>query len=131
EDKTIAEWVKPLGSPDVNTRRAAAFALSRVGPGAADAVPALGAALKERDEAVRYYSAVALGKVGPAAKGAIPALIAALQGPESIVRGAAGTALSGIGKEAVPALAKGGRHKDPQVRRGSVQALAASDRAAH
>ncbi len=64
-----------------------AFALGRIGPAA---VPALIAALKDKDRQVRWYAASALGRIGPAAKEAVPALEAAardgLRAAESALR---------------------------------------------
>ncbi len=50
-----------------------------IGPAAAEAVPALMAALKDKDKKVRRNAAFALGEIGPAAKEAVPALEAAVR----------------------------------------------------
>jgi HEAT repeat protein len=63
-------------------------------------VLALGKALKDDDESVRYRVARALGHIGPDAKAAIPALIEALKEPDARVRVAAAEALMEIDPEA-------------------------------
>jgi formylglycine-generating enzyme required for sulfatase activity len=55
-------------------RATAAGALAGMGNAAEDAVPALTAALADKEEVVRRYSAKALAAIGPKARDAIPAL---------------------------------------------------------
>jgi HEAT repeat protein len=106
--KTVGEWVKILQtaeSPD--DRSAAAFALAQGKEKSKSAVPALAAALKDRNRTVRANVATALGVIGPAAAEAVPALVAALKTPDTDTASAAAMALGGIGeaaKEAVPPL---------------------------
>ena len=79
-------------------RMLAAMALSAVGEGTKDAVPALIQALQDQDVSVRYYAAYALGKIGQDAKDAVPALIQALQNDHNIRgRDSATIALEKIG----------------------------------
>ena len=78
-----------LGDPDADIRQHAAAALRAIGPKAAKAVPALAAALKEKD--VRHAIAAAL--------------VAALKDPKDDVRHRAADALGKIGDAAVPTLA--------------------------
>ena len=73
-------------TPIRDVRRSAADALGKIGPPAAEAVPALAAALHDPDEDVRRSAADALGKIGPAAAEAVPALAAALHDPDRDVR---------------------------------------------
>jgi HEAT repeat protein len=106
--KTVAGWVKQLQtaeSPD--DRSAAAFALAQGKEKSKPAVPALAAALKDRNKTVRANVATALGVIGPAAAEAVPALVAALKGPDAETASAAAMALGGVGeaaKDAVPPL---------------------------
>ena len=58
-------------------------ALRDLGAGAKSAVPALTAALKDRDLYVRRFAARALGEIGPDAQSAVPALNKALEGQPS------------------------------------------------
>jgi len=106
--KTVGEWVKVLQtaeSPD--DRSTAAFALAQAKGKAKPAVPALAAALKDRNKTVRANVATALGLIGPAAAEAVPALVAAMKAPDTATGAAAAMALGGIGdgaKAAVPDL---------------------------
>jgi HEAT repeat protein len=86
--------------------------LGRIGPAAADAVPALGKIVKadpvaQKSNTLRAMRA--LGQIGPKAKRAVPELLAALKAKAPAGRGQvqAAMALGQIGpeaKEAVPAL---------------------------
>jgi HEAT repeat protein len=83
---------------------AAADALADMGPDARAAVPALLAALKHREGAVRSAAVHALACIGSAA---VPALIDALKGPDRDTASRAADALGSIlppPKEAIPAL---------------------------
>jgi len=64
-----------LRSDSSEVRWTAADALGQIGPDAAGAAEALGAALKDDDPLVRRVAAEALGKIGPDARAAVPALI--------------------------------------------------------
>ena len=72
------------------------------GPSAAEAVPALVAALKDPNKPVRRGAADALANIGPAAAGAVPALVAALKDPDEIVRQHAADALRSIQGKSTP-----------------------------
>jgi HEAT repeat protein len=76
-------------------------ALSSIAEGGVEVVPALTAALKERD--ARYWACVALGEIGPQAKAAVPGLIEVLSDDRPEVRLQATIALGEIGPDAKPA----------------------------
>jgi HEAT repeat protein len=78
----------------------AARALSVIGPGAKDAVPALTAALKSSDADVRGHAANALENIGTASHSAANALAGLLDDKDGNVRRAAMDALLGIGLDA-------------------------------
>jgi HEAT repeat protein len=67
---------------DTSVRRAAASSLVTVAQRATAAVPALSAAMQDRDRGVRENCARALAAIGPAARKAVPALAAALHTPD-------------------------------------------------
>ena len=80
-----------------------------IGPGAAEAVPALVRVLDDPVDYVRFPAADAIGAIGPAASAAVPALIRRFQtkGEIGLVLNRVALALGAIGplaKEALPAL---------------------------
>jgi HEAT repeat protein len=72
--RTLSEWIADLKAPAPQTRNAAAYEISGLGPAAAPAVPALVEALDDSEASVRFPVTVALGEIGPAAKAAVPKL---------------------------------------------------------
>ena len=71
-DGAVGGLIESLGDPDEFTRRNAALALARIGPPAADAVPALGGVLRDEDRYVRGKALEALRRIDtPAARDAI------------------------------------------------------------
>jgi HEAT repeat protein len=75
DGRTLSEWVAELeGGAAPQTRNAAAYEISGMGPAAAPAVPALIKALDDPEATVRFPVLVALGEIGPAAKAAVPKL---------------------------------------------------------
>ena len=75
DGKTLSEWVAELKSGTApQTRNAAAYEISGMGPAAAPAVPALIAALDDPEASVRFPVTVALGEIGPGATAAVPKL---------------------------------------------------------
>jgi HEAT repeat protein len=75
DGKTLSEWVADLKDGTApQTRNAAAYEISGMGPDAAPAVPALIKALDDPEPTVRFPVLVALGEIGPAAKAAVPKL---------------------------------------------------------
>ena len=74
DGRTLTQWIADLKAPAPQTRNAAAYEISGMGPAAAPAVPALIEALSDPEETVRFPATVALGEIGPAAKAAVPKL---------------------------------------------------------
>jgi HEAT repeat protein len=74
DGRTLSQWVEELKAPAPQTRNAAAYEISGMGPAAAPAVPALIAALDDPEASVRFPVTVALGEIGPGAKAAVPKL---------------------------------------------------------
>lgn len=90
-----------LVAPEVGDRIRAAESIAEIGPTAAEAVPALAKALRDKDERLCRLAADALSKIGPAA---ISVLIAALRDQVENVRLNAAGALREIGLPAIPML---------------------------
>ena len=74
DGRTLTEWVADLKAIAPQTRNAAAYEISGMGPAAAPAVPALIEALDDSEASVRFPVTVALAEIGPAAKAAVPKL---------------------------------------------------------
>ena len=70
----LKEWMAELKAQAPQTRNAAAYEISGLGPAAAPAVPALIEALDDPEPSVRFPVTVALGEIGPAAAAAVPRL---------------------------------------------------------
>lgn len=74
--RTLSQWIAELkGAAAPQSRNAAAYEISGMGPAAAPAVPALIEALDDNAATVRFPVTVALGEIGPAAKDAVPRLV--------------------------------------------------------
>jgi HEAT repeat protein len=107
-------------------RRQAMRVFANVRHGAAPAVEALTAAMRDKDYHIRQYAASVLGSLGPDAKPAVKALADGLSDRLLGVRQNSAMALRAIGpeaKEAVPALAKALEDTDIIVRLSAVVAL--------
>jgi HEAT repeat protein len=74
DGRTLTQWIADLKAPAPQTRNAALYEISGMGPAAAPAVPALIVALDDPEATVRFPATVALGEIGPAAKAAVPKL---------------------------------------------------------
>ena len=98
--RDIKGLIKALKSKDNATRYRATSAVSKLGPDAADVMPALIAMLKHWDTMTRAAAAGAIGKIGIKHKKEVEPAVAALQEAlkdrESTVRRAAATALQDI-----------------------------------
>ena len=92
--RPVGEWVAALNAPDPKTRKAAALKLGNVGPADPHALPALIAALEDRNAKVRSEVVLALVKFGSDAREAAPRLEEMRRkDPDSKVRDYAGKLL--------------------------------------
>lgn len=79
DGRTLSEWIADLKAPAPQTRNAAAYEISGMGPAGAPAVTALIETLDDPSPAVRFPATVALGEIGPAAEAAVPKLLQVMQ----------------------------------------------------
>jgi HEAT repeat protein len=94
--KSTNELIADVKGTQPRDRLAAVRLLAQRKGDAAEVVPVLIEALKDKAEDVRLSAAIGLGSFGDQAKDAIPALQAAKRDPDAKVREAAATALSRI-----------------------------------
>jgi HEAT repeat protein len=104
--KSTDELVADLKSTQEGDRIKAVRLLPQRKGDAAQVVPALTEALKDKEGDVRWSAAIGLGYFGDQAKDAIPALQAAQRDRDARVREAAGVALSRIDPARFPAPSK-------------------------
>jgi HEAT repeat protein len=122
ESRDVNELEARLRDRDPGIRAKAALQLSKLGGGAAKAIPALIEALKNDDPLLRQNAALALGKIGPAARDAVPALMEALGDGEWTVRRSAVQALGEIGDaQALAAVEALARDPDSLVRKAATE----------
>ena len=74
DGRKLSQWVADLKAPAPQTRNAAAYEISGLGPAAVSAVPALIEALDDPEPTVRFPVTVALAEIGPKAAAAVPKL---------------------------------------------------------
>jgi len=74
DGRPLSDWIAELKADAPQTRNAAAYEISGLGPAGAAAVPALIEALDDPNPSVRFPVTVALGEIGPAAVDAVPKL---------------------------------------------------------
>src|SRR5205823_299713 len=91
----------------------AALALGEIGPAARDAVPALIAALKAKDDSDSWAAAAALGGIGPAAKAAVPALHKLVKERQCVASAKALGRIGPAARAAVPDLIRLSRQINP------------------
>jgi HEAT repeat protein len=103
--KSTAELVDDLKGGQERDRLIAVRLLPQHKQDAAQVVPALIEALKQKGADVRISAAIGLGSFGEQARDAIPALQAAVRDRDARVREAAGVALSRIDPARFPAPA--------------------------
>ncbi len=130
--RTIGAWGAPaksalpalaplLGDPEKEVRRAAAFALLRMGTEAAGEADRLAAAMKDEDAGVRANAALALEAAG--ARSGRGALAKAMKDADPAVRANAAAALGGLGADDLAALAPALRDAEVPVRANAAWAL--------
>jgi HEAT repeat protein len=126
-EKAIPSLIMGLQDRDVQVRRNAADALSKLGRNSKPALQHLILALKDKDGQVLELAAEAIYWIGPDAKAAVPELIERFQKKnDPAARSAAAGALGGIGpdaKAAVPLLVHALGDKNECVRDAAVTAL--------
>lgn len=103
DGRSLGEWAQELKNPDAKRRIGGAWAIGRMGPAAAAAVPALIEALNDPDRLVRTQSIASLGKIGPAASPAVPTLDYLAQDNDWATRQLASAALAAIQGKPLPA----------------------------
>ncbi|MGD2127438.1 MAG: HEAT repeat domain-containing protein [Desulfobacteraceae bacterium] len=126
QPKSVGTLVLALSDRSNKVRASAAEALGKIGPEAAEAVPALIRSLKSVDDLVRARAAEALGDIGAAAEEAVPLLVKGLEDENSYARVKSAEALGKIGREAaeaVPALIRSLADKEYLVRSRAIEAL--------
>ncbi len=96
DGRPLSSWVADLKADAPYTRNTAAYAIGGMGPAAEPAVPALIAALKDPEAAVRFPVCIALREIGPAARDAVPALTETLEDRNEDVSAMARKALISI-----------------------------------
>jgi len=107
KEKSTAELMEDLKSGQERERLIAVRLLPQRKGDAAQIVPALIEALKDKEGDIRWSAAIGLGSFGEQAKDAIPALQAAQRDRDARVREAAGVALSRIDPNLAPKTAPG------------------------
>jgi HEAT repeat protein len=100
--KSTAELLADLKAPEERERTIAVRTLALRKGDAAQVVPALIEALKDKEGDIRRSAALGLGSFGQQAKDAIPALEAAKSDRDARVREAAAIALSRIDSKRLP-----------------------------
>lgn len=128
--KGLRTWADELGRSDAASRRAAAFALGKLGSRANAELPQLLKLLQgDKDAAVRETAAWAVGEVCKGNRGAaeggtvLPALTQAVaKDPDPLVRRSAAVALGNVGLD-VEALEEGLKDTNQTIRKGAEQLL--------
>jgi len=126
EPGTVSTLKRMLESGEAKDRRRAAYALTKLGPRAREALPELRAALGDPESLVRMAAARALGSLGASARGAVPALEKALGTDDGILRVETALALSkiaGPSEKTLAVLRQALRSRSGGVRRHAARAL--------
>jgi len=109
KQKSTAELIADLKSSQERERVIAVRLLQQREADAAQVVPALTEALKDKAVDIRLSAAIGLGYFGEQAEGAIPALEAAQREKDARVREAASVALSRIAPQRFSASSRPGK----------------------
>jgi HEAT repeat protein len=127
DNKVIPRVIEAVKSPHVNTRYIAAAALSRLGPKAKAALPALNETLKDSDLWVRLYACWAILAIAPAeSKAVIPVLAKEIHNGEYWARRSSVQAVASVGRpasELIPAVTEKLKDGDAGVRVAAAWAL--------
>lgn len=107
--KSTAELIADLNGPQEKDRLIAVRLLPQHKADAAQVVPALTEALKQKGDDMRLSAAIGLGSFGDQARDAVPALQAALRDRDARIREAAAVALSRIDPAQFPVPPRKGR----------------------
>lgn len=133
--EAVPALVQAMDDDSEVIRRHAAIALTRIGPAAHPAIPALVREIKKpyekageedpdrvwvRAHMVKLHAGMALGRIGPRA---VPELVKLLEDPDDGVREMALHAFPYVGKEALPRLAELLRDPNVVTRRSAAQAV--------
>jgi HEAT repeat protein len=105
--KSTDQLIEDLKSTQEKDRLIAVRLLPQRKGDAAQVVPALIGALKDKGDDIRLSAAIGLGSFGAEAREAIPALQEAVSDRDARIREAAGVALSRIDPEQFPTPVKG------------------------
>src|SRR5262245_24829575 len=123
--RALPSLIECLGDDDRRTRDLACLSLSRIGPAAAPAVPALIRWLEqETDSRLRNSIIATLCCIGPGAVQAVSVLERGLEEPNAAVRELSCDTLGAIGGPAVPALVRTLQSGDASMRKRAALALA-------
>ncbi|HEX4588934.1 MAG TPA: HEAT repeat domain-containing protein [Gemmataceae bacterium] len=101
-EKSTAELIADLKGSSARDQLIAVRLLPQRKGDAAQVIPALTEALKDKDNDIRLSAAIGLGSFGEEAKEAVPALQAARQDKDARIREAATVALKRIDPAAAP-----------------------------
>jgi HEAT repeat protein len=125
----VPVFVALLEHPDQIAQARAAWALGRVGPPAAAAVPRLAAVAVDHGRLVdpRWSAVVALGRLGTVSEAAVPALVELLSDADPDMREASARSLGAIrpDEQVAAALAAACDDRDQLVREGAAVGLGA------
>jgi HEAT repeat protein len=94
--KPVDHWLQESKNAELKARKKAVIALGHVGTADPRAIPALIAAVKDRDATIRKEAVLALLNIGPAAQDAVAVLREAEKDQDATVRLSAGKAIARI-----------------------------------
>ena len=124
--RAVRPMICALTNSNERVRSCAALVLTRIGPSARDAAPALLRSLTDPDARVRAHAAGALGRIEADPKIAVPVLVERLSDSDSYVRLCAAMSLGDFGERAtsaVPALQRLESDRSVEVRQQGLEAV--------